>query len=136
RYRWEAGDPRSAAAAAQEALGLISDRAPTALHGRLLAARATWLMLLGQRDDALPLAEQAVELSGRAQADAERSHGLSALGVIRAQRGDMDGGLAALGEAFALARDCDSAEDMLRAANSHMYLLCTAGRLTEALEVA
>jgi DNA-binding CsgD family transcriptional regulator len=136
RYRWESGDPRGAAVAAADALGLIGDLAPTALHGRLLAARATWLMMLGQRDDALPLAEQAVRLSAQAGADAERSHGLAALGVLRAQRGDLDGGLAELREAFALARDCGSAEDMLRAANSHMYLLCTAGRFAEALQVA
>jgi DNA-binding CsgD family transcriptional regulator len=136
RYRWEAGDPRSAAEAAREALDLITGRPPTALHGRLLAARATWLMLLGQRHDALPLAEQAVRLSARARADAERSHGLATLGVILAQGGDVPGGLAALGEAFTLARDCGSGEDMLRAANSHMYLLCTAGRFAEALAVA
>jgi DNA-binding CsgD family transcriptional regulator len=136
RYRWESGDPRGAATAAADALGLIGDLAPTALHGRLLAAQATWLMMLGQGDDALPLAEQAVRLSAQAGADAERSHGLATLGVLRAQRGDLDGGLAELREAFALARDCGSAEDLLRAANSHMYLLCTAGRLAEALQVA
>ncbi len=136
RYRWEAGDPRSAVAAAEEALALIGDAAPTALHGRLLAAQATWLMLLGRGDDALPIAEQAVGLCVRAGADAERSHALATLGVLRAQRGDLDGGLAALHDAFVLARDCGSAEDMLRAANSHMYLLCTAGRLSSAIEVA
>jgi DNA-binding CsgD family transcriptional regulator len=136
RYRWEGGDPRSAVAAAQEALSLIGDQAPTALHGRLLAAQATWLLLLGQRDNALPLAEQAVSLAAEIGADAEHSHGLSTLGVIRAQSGDLDGGLAALHAAFLLARDCGSAEDMLRAANSHMYLLCTSGRFAEALDVA
>jgi DNA-binding CsgD family transcriptional regulator len=136
RYRWESGDPRSAVVAAREALGLISDRAPTALHGRLLAAQATWLLLLGQRDDALPLAEQAVSLAAEIGAGAEQAHGLATLGVIRAQDGNMDGGLAALRAAFAHARDCGSAEDMLRAANSHMYLLCTAGRFAEALGVA
>lgn len=136
RYRWEGGDPRGAVAAAQEALGLISDRVPTALHGRLLAAQATWLLLLGQRDDALPLAEQAVSLAAEIGANAEHSHGLATQGVIWAQRGDVDGGLAALRAAFALARDCGSTEDMLRAANSHMYLLCTAGRFSEALDVA
>jgi DNA-binding CsgD family transcriptional regulator len=136
RYRWEGGDLRGAVAAAREALDLIRDRAPTALHGRLLAAQATWLLWLGQRDDALPLAEQAVSLAAQVGADAEQSHGLATLGVLRAQRGDADDGLASLRAAFALARDCGSAEDMLRAANSHMYLLCTAGRLAEALEVA
>jgi DNA-binding CsgD family transcriptional regulator len=136
RYRWEGGDPRSAVAAAREALGLIADRAPTALHGRLLAAQATWLLWLGQLDDALPLAERAVCLAAEVGADAEQSHGLATLGVLRAQRGDTDDGLAALRAAFTLARDCGSAEDMLRAANSHMYLLCTAGRLAEALDVA
>jgi len=136
RYRWEGGDPRSAVAAAREALDLIADRAPTALHGRLLAAQATWLLWLGQPDDALPLAERATFLAAEAGAGAEQSHGLATLGVLRAQRGDTDGGLAALRAAFTLARDCGSAEDMLRAANSHMYLLCTAGRLAEALDVA
>ena len=136
RYRWENGDPRGAVAAVREALSLVSDRPPTALHSRLLAAQAAWLLLLGRRDDALPLAEQAVSLAAEVGADAEQSHGLATLGVIRAQSGDMDGGLAALRAAFARARDSGNAEDMLRAANNHMYLLCTAGRFAEALDVA
>jgi DNA-binding CsgD family transcriptional regulator len=44
--------------------------------------------------------------------------------------------MAALRTSFSLARRTGSAEDAVRAAANHMYLLCTAGRFTEALEVA
>ena len=53
-----------------------------------------------------------------------------------AQHGDLDGGLAALAEASALARKVGSVKDIVHAASNWMYLLCTLGRFTEALDVA
>jgi DNA-binding CsgD family transcriptional regulator len=136
RYRWEAGDPRAAAAAGEQAMRLLDGEPPSALLARVLAAQASWLMLLGQADQALPLTERAVALAQQVGATAERAHGLATQGIIQAQRGDLDSGLEALRASFELARQSGSVEDVLRAANRHMYLLCTAGRFAEALEVA
>jgi len=136
RYRWEAGDPRAAAEAGEQAVRLLDGEPPSALQARVLAAQATWRMLLGQVDEALPLTERAVVVAQQVGATAERAHGLATLGIIQAQRGDLDRGLAALRASFTLAHQTGSVEDVLRAANSHMYLLCTAGRFADALEVA
>jgi ATP/maltotriose-dependent transcriptional regulator MalT len=135
RYRWEAGDPHAAAEASQAALALLPDGAPLPLRARILAALATHRMLLGEFDAALPAAERAVADARQAGAVSEQAHGLATLGVLLAQRGDPDAGIAALRTSFSLAREAGNAEDVVRAAASHMYLLCTAGRFTEALEV-
>jgi DNA-binding CsgD family transcriptional regulator len=136
RYRWEAGDPRAAVDASEEAVALLPGGPPSALRARVLAALATHRMLLGESAEALPIAEQAVAQAQQAGAAAEEAHGLATLGIILAQGGDTDAGMAALRTSFSLARRTGSAEDAVRAAANHMYLLCTAGRFTEALEVA
>lgn len=136
RYRWEAGNPSAAAEAGDRAVRLLDGQPPSPLQARVLAAQATWRMLLGQADQALSLADRAIVVAQQVDAAAEHAHGLATRGVILAQRGDLDSGLTALRASFALARESGSAEDVLRAANSHMYLLCTAGRFTDALEVA
>jgi len=135
RYQWEAGDPHAAADASQEAVTLFPEGAPSPLRARALAALATHRMHLGDFDEALPVAEWAVAEARRAGADAEQAHGLATLGVLLAQRGDPDAGIEALRTSFSLARGAGSIEDVVRAATSHMYLLCTVGRFTEALEV-
>ena len=57
-------------------------------------------------------------------------------GSSRPSDGDLDAGLAALRTSFTLARRVGSVEDVVRAAANLMYLLCTAGRFSEALEAA
>jgi DNA-binding CsgD family transcriptional regulator len=136
RYRWEAGDPRAAVDASEEAVALLPEGPPSALRARVLAALATHRMLLGEFAEALPAAERAVAEAEQAGAAAEQAHGLATLGIILAQRGDPDAGMVALRTSFDLARRTGGAEDAVRAAANHMYLLCTAGRFTEALEVA
>ena len=135
RYRWEAGDPHAAAEASEEAVALLPDGPPFPLRARILAALATYRMLLGEFDPALPVAERAVAEARQAGAVSEQAHGLATLGVLLAQRGDPDAGIAALRTSFTLARRASNIEDIVRAAVSHMYLLCTASRFTEALEV-
>jgi DNA-binding CsgD family transcriptional regulator len=136
RYRWEAGDPGAAAEAGERAVRLLDGQPPSRLQARVLAAQATWRMLLGEVDQAAALTERAVIVAQQVGATAEHAHGLATRGVIQAQRGDLEGGLTALRASAALARQSGSAEDVLRAANSHMYLLCTAGRFADALEAA
>jgi DNA-binding CsgD family transcriptional regulator len=136
RYRWEAGDPRAAVDANAQAVALLPDGPPSALRARVLAALATHRMLLGEFAEALPAAERAVAEARQTGAVAEQAHGLTTLGTVLAQRGELDAGMAALRTAFGLARRAGNAEDVIRAAASHMYVLCTAGRFAEALEVA
>jgi len=93
-------------------------------------------MLLGEPDEAMPLATQAVELAEKIGADVEYAHGLAILGIVQAQRGDLEAGLAALHTSFTLACRSGSIEGVVRAAANQMYLLYTAGRSAEALEVA
>ena len=136
RYHWEAGDPRAAVDASEAAVALLPEGQPSALRARVLAALATHRMLLGEWAEALPAAEQAIAEAEQAGAPAEQAHGLATLGIVLAQRGDTGAAMAALRTSFDLARRTGSAEDAVRAAANHRYLLCTAGRFTEALEVA
>ena len=117
-------------------MALLPDGPPSALRARVLAALATGRMLLGDFGGALPVAERAVTEAQQAGAVAEHAHGLATLGIVLAHRGEFDAGIAALRTSFSLARRTGNVEDVVRAAADHMYLLCTAGRFTEALDVA
>ncbi len=136
RYRWETGDPRAALDITEQAAELLAAGPPSTLQARVLAAVATWRMLLGEFGPALPLAQRAVRVAQESGAIAEHAHGLATLGIIQAERGELDAGLAALHTSLTLALRAASIEDVVRAAANHMYLLCTAGRFAEALEVA
>ncbi len=136
RYRFDARDLNAAVDATERAVALLPDGPPSALRARVLAALATGRMLLGDFGGALPVAERAVTEAQRAGAVAEHAHGLATLGIVLAHRGEFDAGIAALRTSFSLARRTGNVEDVVRAAADHMYLLCTAGRFTEALDVA
>ena len=136
RYQWEAGDPRAAVGVTRQAWDLLETEPVSALQARILAALANCRMLLGEPDEAMPLATQAVELAEKIGADVEYAHGLAILGIVQAQRGELEAGLAALHTSFTLACRSGSIEGVVRAAANQMYLLYTAGRATEALEVA
>jgi DNA-binding CsgD family transcriptional regulator len=136
RYQWEAGDLQAAVQAATRAAVLLEDAPASALRARVLAALATWRMLTGEYAETLSLARRAVIVAEEAGAIAEHAHGLATLGIILARTGDIDGGVAALDVSFSLALQAASIEDVVRAASNRMYLLCTAGRFTEALDAA
>jgi class 3 adenylate cyclase/tetratricopeptide (TPR) repeat protein len=136
RYRFDARDLDAAVDATERAVALLTDGPPSALRARVLAALATGRMLLGDFGGALPVAERAVTEAQQAGAMAEHAHGLATLGVVLAHRGEFDAGIAALRTSFSLARRTGNVEDVVRAAADHMHLLSTAGRFTEALDVA
>jgi DNA-binding CsgD family transcriptional regulator len=136
RYRWEAGDPRAAVAATEQARALLEAGEPSVLQARILAALAARRLFLGELDEAMPLALQAVAMAEHVGAVAERAHGLAALGILQAQRGELEAGLATLRTSFTLAHDAGSIEGVIRATTNHTYLLITVGRFTEALDVA
>ena len=134
RYRWETGDPKAAVEATEQAIVVLEAEPPSRLQARVLAALATWRMLLGEPDVAQPLAVRAVAVAQEAGADAERAHGLATLGIIAAQQGDLEGGLADLSSAFALAVRAASVEDTIRVAANRVHLLNRTGRFAEAVE--
>jgi DNA-binding CsgD family transcriptional regulator/tetratricopeptide (TPR) repeat protein len=136
RYRWEMGDPRAAVEATEQAMVVLAAERPSRLQARVLAALATRRMFLGEADTALPLAVRAVSVAQQSEADAEHAHALATLGIIKAQRGDLDAGLADLRTSFTLAYRSRSIEDVVRVAANHSHLLYRAGRLAEAYEVA
>ena len=107
---------------------ILEQEPPSRLQARVLAALATWRMLLGELDAAQPLAVRAVAVAEQAGADAERAHGLATLGIITAQHGHLEQGLAELQTAFTLACRTRNAEDTIRAAANRVYLLYRAGR--------
>ncbi len=96
----------------KQAVALLPDGPPSALRARVLAALATHRMLLGEFAEALPVAERAVAEARQAGAVAEQAHGLTTLGTVLAQRGELDAGMAALRTAFGLARRAGNAEDI------------------------
>jgi len=111
-----------------------SPEPPSQLQARVLAALATWRVLLGEADAALPLVTKAMEVAQEIGADAVYAHGLGTLGIIEAQYGDLEDGLADLQAAFTLACRVGSVEDAIRAAANRVYLLYRVGRFAEAVE--
>ena len=134
RYRWETGDTKAAVDAAEQAVVILEPEPPSQLQARVLAALATWRVLLGAADGALPLVTKAMEVAQQIGADAAYSHGLATLGIIEAEYGDLEDGLADLQAAFTLACRVGSVEDAIRAAANRVYLLYRAGRFAEAVE--
>jgi class 3 adenylate cyclase len=135
RYQWETGDLKAAVDTAEQAVVILDEEPPSQLQARVLAALATWRVLLGETDAALPLVTKAMDVAQQIGADAAYSHGLATLGIIEAQYGDLEDGLADLQAAFTLACRVGSIEDAIRAAANRVYLLYRAGRFAEAVEV-
>jgi DNA-binding CsgD family transcriptional regulator len=136
RYLWESGDPHAALEATEQAMALLDEEQPSVLKAQVLAAMAGRRMFIGDPAAALPLAMRAVDLAERTGTDPVRAHGLATLGIIKAQRGELDDGLAALRLSHDLALRAGSVEDIVRAAANRMYLLHYAGRFEEALQAA
>jgi class 3 adenylate cyclase/tetratricopeptide (TPR) repeat protein len=134
RYRWETGDLKAAVDAAEQAVAILDPEPPSRLQARVLAALATWRVLLGAADTALPLVTKAMEIAEQIGADDVYSHGLATLGIIEAQYGDLEDGLADLQAAFTLACRVGSVEDAIRAAANRVHLLYRASRFAEAVE--
>jgi hypothetical protein len=128
------GDLKAAVDAAEQAMILLEPEPPGELQARVLAALATWRVLLGDADAALPLVTKAMEVAQQTGADAAYAHGLGTLGIIEAQYGDLEDGLADLESAFAIACRVASVEDAIRAAANRVHLLYRASRYAEAVE--
>ena len=137
RYRWEAGDLRAAAEATEQAVAMLPDGPPSALRARVLAALATWSMLLGEFDRG-PADSRSGRSLKRSRPARSRSRPMAwrRWASSRHSAANCDAGMAALRRHSTSPAEAGNVEDVVRAATNHMYLLYTAGRFTEALEVA
>lgn len=136
RYLWESGDTRAAAAAYDDAAGLLASQPPSRLTARVLAAQASALALAGRYQASRIRCEEAITVARAAGARAEEGWAQGTLGVDLAMTGDAEAGLTALAAARRLAEEAGTVEDVFRAAANSAFVLESAGRLEEALDVA
>jgi class 3 adenylate cyclase/tetratricopeptide (TPR) repeat protein len=136
RYRWEMGDPKTAVDLTEQAMVILDTEPPSELQASVLAALATRRVYLGATDAALPLVTRAMTVAQQTGADAVYAHGLATLGIIEAQYGDPEGGLADLETAFTLACRVGSIHGIILAATNRVHLLNCAGRFADAVEAA
>jgi DNA-binding CsgD family transcriptional regulator/tetratricopeptide (TPR) repeat protein len=136
RYRWAAGELDPALSAFQTAVELVPPE-PTADRARVLAALAQALMLDGRYRESAEAARRAVEVAGAVGDDAlaELGHATCTLGVDLAYGGDIEGGLALLREAAAIARRAGRLDDLMRSYANHTTVLDLDSRRVQALSV-
>ena len=136
RYAWIAGQGGLANEAYRRAMDLIPVDPPSEARARVVAGLAQILMLGGHFSESRPLAEEALVLARAVDARDTEGHALNTLGVDRGIDGDMDGSLADLAAALAIAEAADIVDDIGRAYANQAWMLDSAGRLEEAVAVA
>lgn len=136
RYLWELGDPVAGLAADRDAVRLLAGEPPSRLQARARAALAAGLLLDGESAAAAEEATAAVALARTADSPAEESYALTTLGVCRAINGELDQALDLLDQARVISEDCGSIEEVFRVYADLTFVLTTAGRPQESLEVA
>jgi DNA-binding CsgD family transcriptional regulator/tetratricopeptide (TPR) repeat protein len=137
-YQWAGGELDGALASMERALGIMPDQ-PSRIRARAQASLAQHLMITGRFEESAAIAEAARATAVAAAADedtlAERGHALCTLGVDSAYLGDLEGGLALLEEAAAIARRAGRLDDLMRVAANRTTLLDLDSRRQEALAV-
>jgi DNA-binding CsgD family transcriptional regulator/tetratricopeptide (TPR) repeat protein len=136
RYLWELGDAAGSLAADREAVALLEGDEPSRLRARAEAALAAGLLLDGESTDAAEHARRAIDIARAAEHAAEEGYALTTLGVAQAVNGELDEGLATLERARTICEDCGSLEEVFRVYANETFVLTTAGRLQESLDVA
>lgn len=136
RYLWFAGDGAGALAECRTAVRLVGDHGTSAQRARVLAGLAQILMILAEFTEAAEVANDAVELARAADERAIEGHALCTLGVVVSYQGEIDVGLGMLRDAFAIARDLDSEDDMGRAVSNMVDVQIVNARFADAVEVA
>ena len=136
RYAWIAGQGVLANEAYRRAMDLIPVDPPSEARARVVAGLAQILMLGGRFSESRPLAEEALVLARAVGARDTEGHALNTLGVDRGIGGDIEGSLADLDAALAIAEAADIVDDIGRAYANQAWMLDSAGRLEEAVAVA
>lgn len=136
RYLWELGDTAAGLAADRDAVRLLTGDPPSRLQARARAALAAGLLLDGESLAAAAEATAAVEMARAVGSPEEEGYALTTLGVCRAVNGELDAGLRVLDRARVLCEECGSIEEVFRVYVDLTFVLTTAGRPQESLEVA
>jgi DNA-binding CsgD family transcriptional regulator len=136
RNAWAIGNPRVSIDAFQQAETLLSSRHPSIEMARVLAEKTRVLMLMSLYSEAEEVCIRAITVARLVGARSEEGHALNSAGVIRAQCGHSDEGIAMVREALAIAEEIGNPDDLSRGYSNLSHLLCEAGRLEEAADVA
>ncbi|HEY8168005.1 MAG TPA: response regulator transcription factor, partial [Candidatus Limnocylindrales bacterium] len=135
-YQSAAGDHIAAQSSLETAVQLVPDK-PTAERARVLGALAQVLMLDGDFDESIRLAERARAAAETAEpvAFAELGHATCTLGVDIAYAGQIDRGLTFLEQAAEHARRAGRLDDLMRTYANRTHLLELDARYDAALAV-
>ncbi len=137
RYRWTAGDRDGAEETLRRAVRMVPPDAGRE-RARILAALAQIRMLVGHFEEAIVLANEALEVS-RAVGDAalgESAHALTTLGVSEGWGEDPERGIRHLEEARETARRSGRLDEVFRAYANHSTVLDLMGEREAAVDVA
>jgi DNA-binding CsgD family transcriptional regulator/tetratricopeptide (TPR) repeat protein len=132
RNAWSIDDPQAAFDANRQAAALLSADEPSVELARVLAAEASWLMIMSRHRDAEPRCHDAITVARAVGARAEEGHALNTLGCSRALLGHYDEGIGLVHEALVIAEELGLPDHLDRAYGNLSALLVEAGRLEEA----
>lgn len=135
-YALTSADQKTSRTAYEEAARLVAGAPASPERARVLQAMAQGLMLRSYDEEAIGYAQQAIADARETGATPVRSLALSILGSCRVRCGQLDEGLADLGESLALALEVNDPTAVGQAYLSLCECLMTAGRSREALEQA
>lgn len=132
---WQRGDARAAFASVRAAVEILEAQP----HGRELAMAcgemAAFHLLSRRAPEAMDWARRALELAERLGDGEVMSYAANWAGCARVELGDVEGGLALLGESLALAKTAGSAAHAIRAYTNLGANLRVLGRVRCAAEV-
>jgi predicted ATPase/DNA-binding CsgD family transcriptional regulator len=134
--QWELNRQDESIETLDRALALLEPFEPTTELATLLGAKARARMLQARYREAIEAGREALEVSRSVGDAAAEVQALSAIGVALATARQVDEGIAALREAYALARERGLLDYMERSAVNLADILHLAGRSEEALTVA
>jgi DNA-binding CsgD family transcriptional regulator/tetratricopeptide (TPR) repeat protein len=136
RYAWIAGQGEVAKAGYRTALGLMPSEPPTAARARVIAGYGQILMLSARFAESLAFCEEAIEIARAVGARDIEGHATNTRGHDRAMLGDVEGGLEDLRAASGIADEVHILDDLGRANANTVWILQSAGRHEEAIELA
>ncbi len=135
-HRWLAGRSEEAVAHHRRAVVLVPAEPPSLARARVMRGLGGALMGLGQYRESATVCQAAIEAARAGASPAEEGRALGMLGMDRFGLGDVDGGIAALEAACALARRHDPGEGLIVGLHNLSYHLALADRAEEALAAA
>ncbi|MBM9435476.1 AAA family ATPase [Streptomyces bryophytorum] len=115
---------------------LVRGLPPSATHAEVLAMIAGWIMVHKSGAEGIAIAGQAVELARTADAHDIELHARVTLGLLQADSGDVDGGIAGVEEVRRQVSDQRAPLIISRTYGNLSSVLEGAGRSTEAVRVS